>query len=95
MSHRKCFQDAAHNATPPPLMPITTHLRLIVSRWLSAAGSSASKQRLATRSHFAFNSPGSSSSMSSVGPRKRVIKQLLRMCVKELCQKMLNRKKRR
>ncbi|KAG8251211.1 hypothetical protein J6590_084317 [Homalodisca vitripennis] len=25
MSHRKCFRDAAHNATPPPLPPITTH----------------------------------------------------------------------
>ncbi|KAG8306772.1 hypothetical protein J6590_040209 [Homalodisca vitripennis] len=27
MSHRKCFRDAAHNATPPPLPPITTHSR--------------------------------------------------------------------
>ncbi|KAG8296545.1 hypothetical protein J6590_054361 [Homalodisca vitripennis] len=24
MSQRKCFRDAAHNATPPPLPPITT-----------------------------------------------------------------------
>ncbi|KAG8296452.1 hypothetical protein J6590_056805 [Homalodisca vitripennis] len=27
MSHRKCFRNAAHNATPPPLPPITTHSR--------------------------------------------------------------------
>ncbi|KAG8256129.1 hypothetical protein J6590_076013 [Homalodisca vitripennis] len=27
MSHRKCFQDAAHNTTLPPLPPITTHSR--------------------------------------------------------------------
>ncbi|KAG8316720.1 hypothetical protein J6590_043256 [Homalodisca vitripennis] len=27
MSQRKCFRDAAHNATPPPLPPITTHSR--------------------------------------------------------------------
>ncbi|KAG8270442.1 hypothetical protein J6590_085236 [Homalodisca vitripennis] len=27
MCHRKCFRDAAHNATPPPLPPITTHSR--------------------------------------------------------------------
>ncbi|KAG8254521.1 hypothetical protein J6590_008978 [Homalodisca vitripennis] len=27
MSHRKCFRDAAHNATSPPLPPFTTHSR--------------------------------------------------------------------
>ncbi|KAG8322043.1 hypothetical protein J6590_031307 [Homalodisca vitripennis] len=27
MSHMKCFRDAAHNATPPRLPPITTHSR--------------------------------------------------------------------
>ncbi|KAG8306614.1 hypothetical protein J6590_043415 [Homalodisca vitripennis] len=27
MGHRKCFRDAAHNATTPPLPPITTHSR--------------------------------------------------------------------
>ncbi|KAG8338262.1 hypothetical protein J6590_005804 [Homalodisca vitripennis] len=27
MSHRKCFRDAAHNATPSPLPLITTHSR--------------------------------------------------------------------
>ncbi|KAG8302572.1 hypothetical protein J6590_030157, partial [Homalodisca vitripennis] len=24
-SHRKCFRDAAHNDTPPPLLPNHTH----------------------------------------------------------------------
>ncbi|KAG8254365.1 hypothetical protein J6590_008812 [Homalodisca vitripennis] len=39
MSQRKCFRDAAHNATPPPLPPITTHSRSRAQLKAHTAGS--------------------------------------------------------